>query len=129
MNSDNPTALTVSEDGDLRFMEGPPGREFLRTARDVDLIIEACFSARIKSTLLYACNLPPRFFDLSSGEAGTILQKLRNYRIRLAVVCAGDAQLNNKFRDMVNEEKRLNHFRLFDSRKAAQEWLGKAAVT
>ncbi|HEV2988948.1 MAG TPA: DUF4180 domain-containing protein [Candidatus Angelobacter sp.] len=121
----NPTALTISEEGNLRVIEGPPCRELMRTAKDVDLIIEACFSAHINSTLLYACNLPPRFFDLSSGEAGTILQKLRNYRIRLAVVCTPeDVQFNSKFRDMVNEEKRLNHFRLFDSRDAAQEWFG-----
>ncbi|MBI1876606.1 MAG: DUF4180 domain-containing protein [Acidobacteria bacterium] len=26
-----------------------------------------------------------RVFDLSSGEAGAVLQKLRNYRVRLAV--------------------------------------------
>jgi hypothetical protein len=27
--------------------------------------------------------MTPAFFDLSSGDAGVILQKLRNYRIRL----------------------------------------------
>lgn len=114
----------------MRLLEGPAGCEFMRTDKDVDLIIEASFSVRVNSALLYACNLPPRFFDLSSGEAGTILQKLRNYRIRLAVVCTPeDGQLNNKFRDMVNEEKRLNQFRLFDSREAAQEWLGKAGIS
>lgn len=38
------------------------------------------------SALLYAPNLTAKF-DLSSREAGAILQKLRDYRIRLAVVC------------------------------------------
>jgi len=45
--------------------------------------------------LLYSSNLPPAFFDLSSREAGTVLQKLRNYR-----------------------------FGIFESREAALEWLG-----
>jgi hypothetical protein len=126
MSVGDATGLTISEEDSTRFIEGPPGREFMRTAKDVDLIVEACFSSHINSALLYAPNLPKKFFDLRSGDAGTILQKLRNYRIRLAVVCTSDyTDLNNRFREMTAEEKRGNHFQLFDSREAAQEWLTK----
>jgi hypothetical protein len=124
MSSGDAPNLTISEESGIRFIEGPLGREFMRTGKDVDLIVEACFAAHIRSALLYAPNLPKRFFDLSSGEAGTILQKLRNYRIRLAVVCTSDdTHLNDRFREMAAEEKRGNHFRLFESREAAREWL------
>jgi hypothetical protein len=87
--------------------------------------VEACFSAKVNSALLYAPNLPEKFFDLSSGEAGIILQKLRNYRIRIAVVWTpNDAPLmSDRFREMADEEKRSTHFRVFESRQAAQEWL------
>jgi hypothetical protein len=54
---------------------------------------------------LYAANLTRGFFDLSSGEAGAILQKLRNYRIRLPVVCGpGTAQLSRRFGDLLAED-------------------------
>ena len=46
-------------------------------------------------------NLTPAFFDLSSGEAGAILQKLRNYGIRLAVVCPpGRVLMSSRFGEM-----------------------------
>ena len=124
MSSGEGANFTISQEGGIRLIEGSPGQTLMHTGNDVDLVVEACFSERIQSVILYAPNLPQRFFDLSSGEAGTILQKLRNYRIRLAVVWTPeDAQLNDKFRDMVTEEKRGNHFQLFESREAARAWL------
>src|ERR1041385_3524717 len=72
-------------------IEGPSGEPLMSEAGDVDRVIEACYSNRIRLVLLYAENLPDRFFDLSSGQAGAILQKLRNYRMRLAVVARGRA--------------------------------------
>lgn len=119
--------LTVSEEGGVRFVEGQPGWQLMRTGEDVSLIVEACFSARVTCALLYASNLPERFFDLSSGEAGLILQKLRNYRMRLAVVCAADqTPFSARFREMADEERRGKHFGVFESREAARKWLGAA---
>ncbi len=46
-----------------------------------------CLEGGVDCALLYAANLTRGFFDLSSEEAGAILQQLRNYGIRLAVVC------------------------------------------
>jgi hypothetical protein len=121
-----PPALTISEEAGVRFAEGLPGRQLMRSAEDVGLVVEACFSARVNSALLYAPNLPEHFFDLSSGEAGIILQKLRNYRIRVAVVrTSNDAPLSDRFREMAAEEQRGNHFRVFESRQAAREWLSR----
>jgi hypothetical protein len=64
-----------------------------------------------------------RFFDLSSGEAGEILQKLRNYHTRLAVVHSPTRQLSRRFEELMIEENQMPHFRLFEDRPAAQEWL------
>lgn len=79
------TQLTLAEEAGARFVEGPPGRQLMRSIDDAGLVVEACLSGNADSALLYAPNLTARFFDLSSGEAGVILQKLRNYRIRVAV--------------------------------------------
>jgi hypothetical protein len=112
------------EDAGVGFVEGPPGLQLMRTVEDASLVVEACFSNRVKSALLYAPNLTGKFFDLSSGEAGAILQKLRNYRIRIAVVCTPHSvQFSCRFGEMVAEESRDDHFRLFESAQTARDWI------
>jgi hypothetical protein len=83
--------LTIAEQAGARFVEGPLGQPFMQGTQDAALILEACFSNRAGSALLYASNLTTKFFDLSSGEAGAILQKLRDYRIRLAIIHTQDS--------------------------------------
>ena len=90
-------------------------------------MIEACFSHRARLALLYAPNLTGKFFDLSSGEAGEILQKLRNYGVRLAVVCPpGSVQFSSRFGEMLAEEHLRRDFRVFETRADAREWLLKS---
>ena len=116
--------LTAVEHAGARFVEGPPGQPFMHSIDDASLVLEACFSNRARSALLYAPNLTAKFFDLSSGEAGAILQKLRNYRIRLAIVHSPDSpSLSSRFSEMAAEESRGNYFRLFESAEAARDWL------
>lgn len=118
--------LTIAEEAGLRFIEGPPDRPLMSDIENVALLVEACFSHRVSSALLYAPNLTNRFFDLSSGEAGAILQKLRNYRIRLAVVCApGSVRFSSRFGEMAAEESRTGYFQVFESVQTAREWLSK----
>jgi hypothetical protein len=87
-------------------------------------LLEACFSAGARAALLYAENLPAAFFDLSSGQAGAVLQKLRTYGVRLAVVSPpGQVEVSTRFGEMVAEESRGRHFGLFETREAARAWL------
>jgi hypothetical protein len=119
--------LTSVETPGLRCLERPSDRQLLHSIRDAERLVEACLSAGVDCALLYAANLTYGFFDLSSGEAGAILQKLRNYRIRMAVVCLPwTAQLSSRFGELLAEEERLNQFQLFGSREAALEWLSGA---
>jgi Domain of unknown function (DUF4180) len=106
-----------------RIAEGPVSEPLVRNAEDVAKLVEACFNQHSKRLLLYIENLPDRFFDLSSLEAGEILQKLRNYNIRLAVVGANSMQLSSIFRDLMVEENRNKYFRLFEDREKAEAWL------
>jgi hypothetical protein len=116
--------IAVEQRGEV-VVEGQPGASFMTSAHDVDRIIEACFSEGAKAALLYAANMSPAFFDLSSGEAGIVLQKLRNYRIRLALVAPpGSIQFSSRFGEMVADEQRGTHFGIFDTRQAALDWLG-----
>lgn len=116
--------LSLKESNEKSFIEGSVAESLLRDVGDTAKLIEACFNHRTKRVLLYPENLTDRFFDLSSLEAGEILQKLRNYNIRLAVLVHPDAkQFSSAFRDLMKEESRNKYFRLFEDREKAEAWL------
>ena len=116
-------SLTCIVDGDLAFIEGPRGQRVAADAREISVVLEACFSARTRRALLYAENLPDSFFDLSSQQAGEILQKLRNYGVRLAVVNTGGTVISSLFPEMRAEERKGRAFGMFETREAAIDWL------
>lgn len=120
--------LSLVEDGVLVFIEGNPAESYLVFPADIDRLIEACFAEGVQAVLLYAANMTPAFFDLSSGEAGAILQKLRNYHIRLALVIPPDSVvISSRFPELVADERRGGYFGLFDTREAAIDWLREHA--
>jgi len=91
--------------------------------QDATLIIEACFSARTRAALVYPENLTAEFFDLSSAEAGEILEKLRRVSMRLAIVCAsGSVRLSSRFPEILSDD-----LRMFETRAEARLWLGNTA--
>jgi hypothetical protein len=118
------TELSVSEADGVSFVEGRPGEPFMTSADDAGRIVEACWSQRTSNALLYLENLSPGFFDLSSRDAGAVLQRLRNYGIRLVIVCApGQVRFSSRFGEMVAEEQRGRQFAIVESRAAAVDWL------
>ena len=112
---------SIAEEGGVRVIEGDPAEAVMTRARDAARIVEACLASRARRALLYPANLPATFFDLSSGEAGEIMEKLQSFGIRFAVVCApGTIRFSSRFREALNRE-----FQVFDTREAALEWLAR----
>ena len=108
----------------MKMLEREPGTRYLADAGDVGRLIEDCFSTGARTALLHADNLPRKFFDLSSGQAGLILQKLRTYRVRLAVVAPKERVVpSTRFNEMAMEERKSGQFALFETRDAAAAWL------
>ena len=117
-------SLGLIDDNGVRAVEGTRGQALMQRPQDATLIIEACFSANARAALLYPENLTARFFDLSSGEAGVILDKLRRYQVRLAIVCApGSVDFSSRFREILS-----NDLQVFDTRDAARAWLAGPAA-
>jgi hypothetical protein len=116
--------LTVVEEGGIRLVEGREDEHFMSRVDDAARVVEVCISADVDSALLYPANLTSGFFDLSSGEAGAVLQTLRNYGLRLAIVCAPGVHLSSRFGEMVAAERRRRCFGLFETRAEAMAWLG-----
>ena len=116
--------MSIISRGDHKIVEGTRGTQLLQSPDDVVDVIGTCFEHRTQAMLLYAENLTPGFFDLSSGEAGIILQKLRNYHIRLAIVISpSGVRQSGKFREMALEESKGGDFRIFEDRGSAEAWL------
>jgi hypothetical protein len=118
--------LAAVREGGVTVVEGQSDAPFMSGTDDIGRVLEACLSAGVRAALLYAENLPAAFFDLSSGQAGAILQKLRNYGVRLAIVSRpGRVRASSRFGEMVAEESRGRHFGLFETRDAARAWLAE----
>jgi len=112
--------LRVIDELGVRVVEGTRGESLVRRPQDATLVIEACLSTGVRQALLYPENLTPRFFDLSSGEAGEILDKLRRFRVRLAVVCPpSTVTFSTRFTEIL-----ANDLRVFETREEARQWLG-----
>ncbi|HEX5408024.1 MAG TPA: DUF4180 domain-containing protein [Pseudonocardiaceae bacterium] len=80
----------------------------LATERDAADLVGEAFSEQAELVVVPVARLDDRFFSLRTGVAGAIVQKLVQYRRRLAVVGDISAQLtaSNALRDFVVEANR-----------------------
>jgi hypothetical protein len=115
--------LKVVNHHDIRIGIGPEGQPFLVQAAKSSRLVESCANAGVDHLVLYPENLPEGFFDLSSKIAGEVLNKLRIYRVRLAVVRMPGLRLSSRFGEMLADEQRYGYFGLFESLDAALDWL------
>lgn len=93
-----------------------------RPADVLDLV-----SAGTNEVLVEARHLPPEFFDLRTGFAGELLQKLENYHLRVAAVFPSDEGYTERFREFLREARQRGRtFRVFAARDEAERWLAGA---
>ncbi|WP_173079631.1 DUF4180 domain-containing protein [Phytohabitans rumicis] len=99
------TSWTLDEVHGVRVFafapDGPP-------VRDAMELVAAAFEHDAEFLVVPAERLAPEFFTLSSGVAGEFLQKLVNYRLRLAVIgdISAHVAASNALRDFVRETNR-----------------------
>lgn len=103
--------------------EGPPiglGRS------NADLIGEA-LGAGAQVVVIPTARLEPAFFDLRSGIAGELLQKLVNYRMRVVILgdCSAAAARSVALGDLVRESNRGEHVCFLDSEAELAAWLSR----
>lgn len=78
--------LQFTEVAGMRLAEPADAHFVIRSEKDaLELVGNASF-AHADAVLLREAQLAPEFFDLSTGLAGELNQKLVNYRLLLAVV-------------------------------------------
>jgi hypothetical protein len=118
--------INVIRIAEKQYLAGVPGKKLIQTEEDITQILELCYENDTNRVLLYAENFSDQFFDLSSGEAGRILQKFSIYFLKVAAVLNLDVVPHSqKFGELAVEVNRGNQFRIFDDLEQAESWLLK----
>lgn len=90
---------------------------------DPAAVVVACIESGARSLLFDQGTLPPEFFDLSTGMAGALVQRLTTYGIRMAAVVPNPSIHSRPFQDFAREASTGRQFRFFSDREQAVEWL------
>ncbi|HEX2208801.1 MAG TPA: DUF4180 domain-containing protein [Longimicrobium sp.] len=85
--------------------------------------VTACIESGAGALLIDRDALPPEFFDLSTRVAGTMVQRLALYGIRMAAVVPDPSIHSPSFQDFAREANAGSQFRFFPDREQAIEWL------
>lgn len=93
----------------------------IRTFADISDLICALFDA--VGLLLIEEDFAPEFFDLKSGLAGELFQKLTNYRVRTAIVLPHPEVYGERFRELAYEHRSHSLIRFVSSTEEANVWL------
>jgi hypothetical protein len=89
-------------------------------------LVAACLEHGVDRLLLESRHLPPPFFDLRTGFAGELLQKLQNYQVREAGVFPSEEGYGDRIRELLLEARRSRgSFRVFATRDEALAWLAR----
>ena len=114
--------VRLIQKGGHRFVEIDGGTAVVEDEKDVVDLIGVCAEFNADRIMLHGRVLSERFFDLKTGQAGMVLQKLVNYRLRSAAVLSRD-RIQGKFGEFVVETNHGDHFRVFFDRPEAEAWL------
>jgi PadR family transcriptional regulator AphA len=86
--------------------------------------VRACIESGERKLLIDHDALPAEFFDLSTGVAGSMVQKLTQYEIRMAAVVRDSSIHSQPFQDFAREANTgRSWFRFFPDRESAVAWL------
>lgn len=105
----------------MEYVEFDPNQLIVKEMADAILLIEKSYPAR--KLLVYQSNFHPDFFDLSTGLAGEVLQKIANYRVQTAFVVDIASIKSERFKELINETNFNDEYRFFNSKEEAEKWL------
>jgi hypothetical protein len=117
--------MRIEEHGDLRVqfldVEGP----VISTSEDTSDLIGNAWVDDVSVIAVPIARLDPAFFDLSSGFAGELTQKIVNYNLKLAIVgdISAAVAASQPLASYVWETNRGDHIWFFDDETALAERL------
>lgn len=115
--------MLLHNQADKSYGASTTHEEIVRSERDFIEVLTWGTENRIDLYLLMDTNFIPAFYDLSTGLAGDILQKVSNYRIRLAIFGPFKMITSTRFREFMKESNKGSSVRFFQERAKAEAWL------
>ena len=110
----------------MREESGSRSRVVVRSAGDITDALRG--SLEPGGLLLAEEDLGPKFYDLRTGLAGELFQKVVNYRGRLAIVIRDARVHGDRFGELAYEHRNHPAIRFFAERAPALQWLQRAAA-
>ena len=74
------------------------------TQQFLQMLMDSC----AEGVIVYQKDIDPKFFDLRTGVAGEMLQKVVNYRLRLAIVGDFSIYESNSLKAFIIESNKSN---------------------
>ena len=100
--------MTVEEIHGVRVLSVPEEGPAIGSGADALDLIAATYEHQADLIAIPVERFDPEFFRLSNGLAGEFLQKLANYRLRVAIIgdVSAHTEASNALRDFVRESNR-----------------------
>lgn len=112
--------ITINGLSALRIVSGKG--TVIQEPGDVNDLIAVCWEMEVKHLVVDKEQLDPSFFDLRTGLAGEVLQKLTTYRIRLAILGDFTDYTSQALRDFIRESNRQGNILFVADLKAVSEY-------
>ena len=93
----------------------------VRSAGDIANVLRESLAP--EGLVLTEDDLGPDFYDLRTGLAGELFQKVVNYRGRLAIVIRDPDAYGERFSELAYEHRRHAMVRFFEDQVQALQWL------
>lgn len=106
-----------------KYIEFASDLSKLSSEQDVLDHISICMENDVYTIVLHSNVLSEDFFNLKTGLAGMTIQKFINYNVKTAIVIEDEEKLNERFKEMIMEANKGNHFRTFKNIEDAEIWI------
>lgn len=115
----------VREIESKKYIELVSAAEPLNKESDALDLIALCWEHDVKALMIHHAILSEDFFQLKTNLAGNMIQKFINYGIKAATIVPPETIQKGRFKEMAMEMNKGGHFRLYESKEEAEEWLLK----
>jgi len=93
----------------------------IRSASDISDALGICLGA--KGLILTENDLAPEVFDLRTGLAGELFQKVTNYKLRVAIILPDFEAYGERLAELAFEHRSHSMIRFVPSEDEAKAWL------
>ena len=115
----------IIQNGNQEYIELISVKRPLSTEQDAIDLVALSIENNTNLLMIHSEALSEDFFKLRTGVAGRMLQKFINYQIKTVAIIPNKLASKGRFKEMVLEANKSNHFRVLENREEAETWLLK----